>query len=45
MNEPVASPTAAIVRDLAEYDRQLGTAVTGTPTSNPVRSMVSLFNE
>ena len=45
INEPVASPAAAIERELAEYDSQLGTDVTGTPTSNPVRSMVSLFNE
>ena len=37
INEPVASPTAAIKRELAEYERQLGTDVTGTPTANPGR--------
>ena len=42
INEPVASPTAAIERELAAYERQLGTDVTGTPTEIPDRSMVSL---
>ncbi len=37
INEPVASPTAAIERELAEYERQLGTGVTGTPTETPDR--------
>jgi len=37
INEPVASPTAAIERELAEYERQLGTDVTGTPTATPGR--------
>ena len=37
VNEPVASPTAAIERELAEYERQLGTDVTGTPTATPGR--------
>ena len=27
INEPVASPTAAIEREFAEYERQLGTDV------------------
>ena len=34
VNEPVASPTAAIDRELANYERQL---VTGTPTTFPGR--------
>ena len=37
INEPVASPTAAIERELAEYERQLGTDITGTPTMSPGR--------
>eukprot|EP00984_Skeletonema_dohrnii_P032601 scaffold26973_cov89-Skeletonema_dohrnii-CCMP3373.AAC.3 len=37
INEPVASPTAAIERELAEYERQLGTDVTGSPTATPGR--------
>ena len=37
INEPVASPTAAIERELAEYERQLGTDVTGAPTATPGR--------
>ena len=37
INEPVASPTAAIERELAEYERQLGTGVTGAPTGVPGR--------
>jgi len=32
INEPVASPSAAIERELAEYERQLGTDITETPT-------------
>ena len=37
INEPVSSPTAAVERELAEYERQLGTGVTGTPTATPGR--------
>jgi hypothetical protein len=37
INEPVASPSAAIERELAEYERQLGTDITGTPTGMPPR--------
>ena len=37
VNVPVPSPTAAIERELAEYERQLGTDVTGTPTNTPGR--------
>jgi len=37
INEPVASPTAAIEREMAEYERQLGTDVTGAPTATPGR--------
>ena len=37
INEPVSSPTAAIERELAEYERQLGTDVTGIPTNTPGR--------
>ena len=37
INEPVASPTAAIERELADYERQLGTGIDGNPTSNPGR--------
>ena len=37
INEPVASPTAAVERELASYERQLGTDVTGTPTETPPR--------
>ena len=33
INEPVASPTAAIERELAVSERELGTGVTGTPTA------------
>ena len=45
INEPVASPTDAIERELAEYERQLGTDVTGAPTVTPGRptSGVSLI--
>ena len=45
INEPVASPTAAIERELAAYERQLGTDVTGAPTEIPGRptSGVSLI--
>ena len=32
INEPVASPTAAIERELAEYERQLGDETTAEPT-------------
>ena len=32
INEPVASPTAVIERELAEYERQLGTDVSPAPT-------------
>ncbi len=35
--EPVASPTAAIERELAKYERELGTDVTSTPTATPGR--------
>jgi hypothetical protein len=46
INEPVASPTAAIERELAEYERQLGTDITGAPTETPPRptSGVSLLS-
>ena len=37
INEPAASPTAAIERELAEYERQLGTDATGSPTDIPGR--------
>jgi len=37
INEPVASPSAEIERELAEYERQLGTDITGAPTPNPPR--------
>ncbi len=37
INEPVASPSAAIERELSEYERQLGTDVTGEPTGLPPR--------
>ena len=37
VNEPVASSTAEIERELAEYERQLGTDITGTPTGTPPR--------
>jgi hypothetical protein len=36
-NEPFASPTLDIERELAEYERQLGTDITGTPTGTPPR--------
>ena len=39
VNEPVASPTAAIERELAEYERQLGTGTPGTPTIQPGRGV------
>jgi hypothetical protein len=36
IHEPVASPTAAIERELAEFERQLGTETTPEPSSiNP----------
>ena len=35
INEPVASPTAAIERELAEYERQLGTDISPAPTGFP----------
>ena len=41
INEPVASPTAAIERELAEYERQLGTDVSPAPT--PDGNRVSLY--
>ena len=44
INEPAASPTAAIERELAEYERQLGTDVSPAPTF-PIPPSVSLFNE
>ena len=34
INEPVASPTAAIERELAEYERQLGDEITAEPTGD-----------
>ena len=44
INEPVASPTAAIERELAEYERQLGTDVSPAPTGvDRPTSGVSLF--
>ena len=44
INEPVASPTVAIEAELAEFERQLGTNTTGTPTGTPRRpSGVSFF--
>ncbi len=43
INEPVASPTAAMERELAEYERQLGTDVTGKPTTVTDRDGVSTF--
>ena len=44
INEPVASPTAAIERELAEYERQLGTDVSPAPTPDGGRPGVrSLF--
>ena len=36
-NEPVASPTAEIERELAAFERQLGTNIPGTPTTSPRR--------
>ena len=42
INEPVASPTAAIERELAEYERQLGTDVSPAPTDGDRPSNVSL---
>ena len=48
INEPVASPSAAIERELAEYERELGTGSTGIPTAGvdrPTSGGVSLqFN-
>ena len=43
INEPVASPTAAIERELAEYERQLGTDVSPAPTPDGGRGVRSLF--
>ena len=37
INEPVASPTSAIERELAEYERELGTGITEPPTGIPGR--------
>ena len=37
ITEPVASSTAEIERELAEYERQLGTDITGTPSVTPPR--------
>ena len=37
VNEPVASPTAAIERELAEFERQLGTEITPMPSDNNPR--------
>ena len=42
INEPVASPTAAIERELAEYERQLGTDVSPAPTPGGRPTDVSL---
>ena len=42
INEPVASPTLAIERELAEYERQLGTDVSPAPTGADRPSNVSL---
>ena len=39
INEPVASPTAAIERELAEYERQLGTDVSPAPTPDGGRGV------
>ena len=46
INEPVASPTAAIERDLDEYERLLQEE-TEPPTISPTISptLVSIFNE
>ena len=41
INEPVASPTAAIERELAEYERQLGTDVSPAPSRGGDRPGVS----
>ena len=44
INEPVSSPTAAVERELREYERELGTGVTGAPTEVPGRPTgVSLY--
>ena len=43
INEPVASPTAAIERELAEYERQLGTDVSPAPTGVDRPTGVSLL--
>ena len=47
INEPVASPTAAIERDLDEYERLLQAEETEAPTTSPSISptLVSIFNE
>ena len=37
VNEPVASPSAAIEAELAAFERQLGTDIPGTPTASPRR--------
>ena len=37
IHEPVASPTAAIERELAEFERQLGTEITPMPSDNNPR--------
>jgi hypothetical protein len=37
INEPVASPSAAIEAELAAFERQLGTDIPGTPTASPRR--------
>ena len=43
INEPVASPTLAIERELAEYERQLGTDVSPAPTGVDRPTDVSLY--
>ena len=44
INEPVASPSAAIEAELAQFERQLGTDIPGNPTTSPRRpSGVSFF--
>jgi ABC-type sulfate transport system permease component len=44
INEPAASPAAAIERELAEYERQLGTSITGTPTGGEKPTPVSIIS-
>ena len=45
VNEPVASPTAAIEAELAAFERQLGTNIPGNPTTSPRRPTgVSFFS-